>query len=91
MVFSPKAQHQECLKKCFDQCEKYGISILAAKSQFVVPCGCLVGQLVSKEGIKFDQDKVAIMIRLEISKHMTAFQGFLGACGYCRRFIYILC
>ena len=87
-VFSAKAEHQNCLSKCFQQCEKFGFSINAAKSEFAVPCGRLVGHIVSNRGIGVDPDKVAAIRKLEIPEHMTALKGFLGATGYYRRFIY---
>ena len=87
-VFSTKAKHQNCLSKCFQQCEKFGISINAAKSEFAVPCGRLVGHIVSNKGIGVDPDKIAAIQKLEIPEHMTALKGFLGATGYYRRFIY---
>ena len=80
--------HQNCLSKCFQQCEKFGISINATKSEFTVPCGRLVGHIVSSKGIGVDLDKVVAIQKLEIPEHMTALNGFLGATGYYRRFIY---
>ena len=58
-VFSAKMDHQNCLSKCFQQCEKFDISMNAAKSEFAVPCGRLVGHIVSSKGIGVDPDKVA--------------------------------
>ena len=72
----------------FQQCEKFGISINAAKSEFAVPCGRLVEHIVSSKGIGVDPDKVVVIQKLEIPEHMTALKGFLGATGYYRRFIY---
>ena len=60
----------------------------AVKSELAVPCGRLVGHIVSNKGIGVDPDKVAAIQKLEIPKHMTALKGFLGATGYYRRFIY---
>ena len=88
-VFSSKAHHARCLKKCFKKCKAYGISINAIKSQFTVPCGRIVGHIVSKSGICVDPDKVAAILKLEIPEHMTALKGFLGVTGYYRRFIYL--
>ena len=88
-VFSTKARHQTCLSKCFQQCEKFGISINAAKSKFAVPCGRLVGHIVSHKEIGVDPDKIAAIQKLEIPEHMTTLKGnFLGVTGYYRRFIY---
>ena len=87
-VFSTKIDHQNCLSKCFQQCEKFGISINATKSEFAVPCGRLIGHIVSNKGIDIDPDKVAAIQKLEIPEHMTALKEFLGAIRYYRRFIY---
>jgi hypothetical protein len=87
-VFSTRQQHAECLKKCFEQCREYGISINAAKSEFLVPCGRLLGHIVSKEGIAVDPDKVAAILLLPIPEHITGVKAFLGATSYYRRHIY---
>ena len=87
-LFSTKVDHQNCLSKCFQECEKFGISINAAKSKFAIPCGRLVAHIVSNKWIGVDPDKVAAIQKLEILEHMTALKGFLGATGYYRRFIY---
>ena len=87
-VFSSKADHAKCLIKCFEQCKEYGISINTSKSEFVVPQGCLVGYIVSKEGIVVDPDKVAVILTLPIPEHITDIKGFLGSTSYYQRFIY---
>jgi hypothetical protein len=87
-VFSTRQQHAECLKKCFEQCREYGISINVAKSEFLVPCGRLLGHIVSKEGIAVDPDKVAAILLVPIPKHITGVKAFLGATSYYRCHIY---
>ena len=87
-VYSTKEKHTECLEKCFIQCEKYGISINVAKSQFVVPFGKLVGHIVSSQGIATDPDKVAIIVQLPQPNSVTEVRAFLGHVGYYRRYIY---
>ena len=87
-VYSTKAQYAECLEKCFEQCEKYGISINAAKFQFAVPFGKLVGHIVSSQGIATDPDKVAIIVQLSQPNAVTKVRAFLGHVGYYRRYIY---
>jgi hypothetical protein len=87
-VFSTCQKHTECLKKCFEQCREYGISINAAKFEFIVPCGRLFGHIVSNEGIAVDPDKVASILLLPIPEHITGVKAFLGATSYYRRHIY---
>jgi hypothetical protein len=87
-VFSTHQQHAECLRKCFEQCRAYGISINVAKFQFLVPCGRLLGHIVSKEGIAVDPDKVAALLLLPMPEHITGVKAFLGATSYYRCHIY---
>ena len=87
-IFSTKANHAQNLEKCFEQCEEFGISINAAKSQFAVPYGKLVGHIVSNQGIATDPDKVAIITELPEPNSVTEVRAFLGHVGYYRRYIY---
>lgn len=87
-VFSSKVDNAQCLEKCFEQCEKYEISINGAKSQFIVPFGRLLGHIVSSQEIAADPDKVAIIVDLPIPNTMIEVKGFLAHVGYYRRFIY---
>jgi hypothetical protein len=83
-VYSTWKEHANCLRKCFEQCRKFDISINAAKSQFLVPCGRLLGHIVSKEGIAVDPDKIAAILLLPIPLHITGVKSFLGGTGYYR-------
>jgi len=38
-MFSSEDKHAKCLEKCFLKCDEYGISLNAAKSQFLVHMG----------------------------------------------------
>jgi len=87
-VYSTKEKHAECLGKCFDQCEKYGISINAAKFQFVVPFGKLVGHIVSSSAIAIDLDKVSTIVQLAQPNTITEVRAFLGRAGYYRCYIH---
>jgi hypothetical protein len=87
-IFSSQQDHAKCLAECFDRCLKYGISINAAKSQFYVPFGRLVGHIVSSQGIATDRDKVAVILSLPQPNTISEVRGFLGHVGYYRRYIY---
>jgi len=86
-VFGTKSEHPVQLKKCFDKCFEYGISLNAAKCQFVVPYGKLLGHIVSVKGICTDPHKVAKIAKLPIPATITQVRGFLGHVSYYRRFI----
>jgi hypothetical protein len=87
-VFSSKAKHAECLTKCFTKCHEYGISLNAAKSQFLVPYGKLLGHIVSVQGMATDPNKVASIANLPIPNTVSEVKGFLEHTGYYRRYIY---
>ena len=38
-VYEKEVDHPQALARCFTQCSKFGISLNAAKCQFVVPYG----------------------------------------------------
>jgi len=87
-VYSSKDKDTKCLEKCFVQCKKYGISINATKSEFVVPFGKLVGHIVSSQGIAIDLDKIKSIMQLLQPNTDTKVRAFLGHVGYYRRYIY---
>lgn len=61
-VFSRKQSDHIChLKKIFDQCRNYGISLNPKKSVFVVSEKNLLGHIIAKSGIKVDLDRVQMI------------------------------
>jgi hypothetical protein len=83
-VYSTWKEHANCLKKCFEQYRKFGISINATKPEFLVPCGRLLGHIVSKEGIVVDPDKIFAILLLPIPLHIMGVKSFLGGTRYYR-------
>jgi hypothetical protein len=51
-------QDLDHLKKVFEKCRKFGISLNPKKSHFGVEEGKLLGHIISKEGIKIDPSGV---------------------------------
>jgi hypothetical protein len=80
-VFGTKEEHVEQLTKCFEQCEKYGISLHAAKCQFVVPFGQLLGHMVSKVGIAVDPDKKILIVNFPRPSTIKEVRSCLGLCN----------
>ena len=60
-VYGREVDHPQALARCFTQCSKFGISLNAAKCQFVVPYGKLLGHIVSADGIGVDPDKITLI------------------------------
>jgi hypothetical protein len=55
MVYSASnEQHLEHLKKVFQKCRKFNISLNPKKSHFGMEEGKFLGHIISKEGIKID-------------------------------------
>jgi hypothetical protein len=58
-IFSKdKSSHVCHLRKVFERCKKYGISLNPKKSIFGVDWGKLLGHIVSKDGIQVDPARV---------------------------------
>ena len=51
--------HLEHLKRVFQKCRKFSISLNPKKSNFAMKEGKLLGHIISKEGIRIDPDRVA--------------------------------
>lgn len=86
-VYGRKEDHADQLRQCFEQCHKFGISLNASKCQFLVPCGKLLGHIVSQRGIELDPDKVQLIKKFPRPKTVKEVRGFLGLTGYYRRAI----
>jgi hypothetical protein len=86
-IFGKLEDHAEQLAKCFEQCEKYGISLNVAKCQFMVPFGRLLGHIVSKDGIAVDPDKISLIEYFPRPATVKQVRSYLGLCSYYRRAI----
>ena len=79
--------HVKHLKKVFERCRKFGISLNPKKSTFGINEGKLLGNIVSKEGIRLDPER-AQAINAIVAPHNIAFlQSFFGKINFVRRFI----
>jgi hypothetical protein len=58
VVSKERNAHVSCLRKIFEHCRKYGISLNPKKSIFGIDKGKLLGHVVSKEGISIDPRRV---------------------------------
>ena len=51
--------------------------------------GKILGHIVSKNGISTDFEKIEVIVDLPRPRNAKQVQGFMGHCGYYRRFIYM--
>ena len=66
-VFSKRREeHIFHLKKIFDRCRKYGISLNLKKCVFVVLEGKLMGHIISKRGISIDPERIKTIAQIPL-------------------------
>lgn len=75
------------LRKIFERCKEYGVSLNPKKSIFFVHEGNLLGHIVSKLGISIDPERVNVILALPLRVHKKELQFFLGRINFVRRFI----
>jgi hypothetical protein len=81
-VFSKdRSDHISHLKQVFERCHKFGISLNPAKSVFEVD------DIILKDGVKIDPERVEAIKRVPIPQTKKALQSFLGQINFVRRSI----
>jgi hypothetical protein len=66
------------LRKIFDRCRRYGISVNPRKSIFVVNEGNILGFVVSKVGIVIEPRRTGVVSKIPFSCNKNSMQSFLG-------------
>ena len=84
-----RSDHLLQLKLIFEKCRTYQICLNPDKCVFMVRQGKILGHIVSKNEISTDQDKIQVILQLPRPTNAKEVQGFMGHCGYYRRFIYM--
>jgi hypothetical protein len=80
-------EHLKHLKRVFQKCRRFGISLNPKKSNFGMQEGKLLGHIISKEGIKIDPNRVAAILKIDTPRSKKEVQSFLGRVNFLRRFI----
>jgi hypothetical protein len=75
------------LKKVFQKCRKFGISLNPKKLHFRMQEGKLLGNIISKEGIKIDPSRVEGILEISTLSSKKEVHSFLGKVNFFRRFI----
>ena len=75
------------LKKVFERCRKFGISLNPKKSTFGIDEGKLLGHIVSKEGIRLDPERAQAINAIAAPHNIASLQSFFGKINFVRRFI----
>jgi hypothetical protein len=80
-------QHLKHLRRVFQKCRKFGISLNPKKSNFGMQEGKLLGHIISKEGINIDPNRVEAILNIGTPRSKKEVQSFLGKVNFLRRFI----
>ena len=88
IIFSTSLQeHLDKLKKVFTRLRNSKFKIQLDKSEFLRKEVQYLGHIVSKDGVKPNQDKINAVKSFPIPKTTKMIKSFLGLVGYYRRFI----
>jgi hypothetical protein len=80
-------EHIHHLRKVFERCRLYGVSLNPKKCLFVVVEGKLLGHIVCKEGIYIDPERVRAINELNPPSSKKGVQSFFGKINFVRRFV----
>ena len=87
-VFSKEQDdHVKHLKKVFDRCRKFGISLNPKVSTFGIDEGKLLGHIVAKEGIRIDPERDQAINIIAAPHNVASLQSFFGKINFIQRFI----
>ena len=87
-VFSKnRVDHLTHLRRLFERCRKYGISLNPKKYVFSVTKGKLLGFVVSKQGINIDPECTHAISQISMPHSKNSMPSFLGKINFVSRFI----
>ena len=80
-------EHLAHLRKVFNKCRKYGLSLNPKKTLFGLEEGKLLGHIISEEGIKIDPQRIEGILQISHPRNIKELQSFIGKINFLRRFI----
>ena len=82
-VFSKEPDdHVKHLKKVFERCRKFGMSLNPKKSTFRIDEGKLLGHIVSKEGIRLDPERAQAINAIAALHNIASLQSLFGKINF---------
>ena len=88
IVFSKtNKEHLIHLRKVFEKCRKFGLSLNPKKTLFGLQEGKLLGHIISEEGIKVDPKRIDGILKISHPRSLKELQSFIGKINFLRRFI----
>ena len=80
-------EHLAHLRKVFEKCTKYGLSLNPKKTLFGLQEGKLLGHIIFEEGIKIDSKRIEGILQINHPRNIKKLQYFIGKINFLRRFI----
>jgi len=75
------------LELVFQKLKEANLTVKASKCRFGERSLKYLGHVISSEGISVDSDKISSVVKFKIPSNVKEVRGFLGLCGYYRRFV----
>jgi hypothetical protein len=82
-----RKEHDERLQKVLKRCIEEGINLNRKKCKFAVQEAKYLGHVLSKEGVKVDEDKVRAVKEMQKPQNKEEVHRFLGMINYLAKFI----
>lgn len=79
--------HLEKLRKIFDRLRETNLKVTLDKCEFLRKEVLYLGHVITKDGLKPNDDKIKAVLDFPIPKTPTEIKSFLGLVGYYRKFI----
>jgi hypothetical protein len=80
-------EHLQHLRRSFEKCGKFRISLNPKKSLFSLEEGNLLGHIISKDEIKIDPNIIEDILKIDHPRNIKELQSFIGKITFLRRFI----
>lgn len=75
------------MRNFFEKCRKYGISLKPKKTLFGLEEGKIKGNIISKEGIRIDPNRVESIMKIDPPRNKKEVHSFIGRINFLKRFI----
>ena len=70
-------EHLRHLRRVFEKCRRFRISLNPKKIIFELEEGKLIGHIISKDGIKIDPSRIEAIQKLEHPRNIKELQSFI--------------
>jgi hypothetical protein len=82
-----RSEHVHHLRKIFDRCRRYKISLNPKKTIFAVTEGKILGFIILKHGIVIDLERTNSISQIYFPHNKNKMQSFLGKINFIRVFV----